>query len=207
MMATKRCSKCGEWKPRTEFYVRKDRASGLTSECKSCLKQRQRKYNATYAPVISERKRAEYRAKYSLRRAQLRASYQRHAEKRRAEAIARYAQHRGRWIAYFHRRRALKRNNGGSYSHSEWRALCELYGNKCVACGSWVALTVDHVVPLSKGGRNDITNIQPLCLTCNLKKGQQAIDYRPAVNVAAWAQQHGYRVVEADSERSARRAS
>jgi hypothetical protein len=31
---------------------------------------------------------------------------------------------------------------------------------------------------LSKGGTNYIDNIQPLCLTCNLRKARTIIDYR-----------------------------
>lgn len=32
----KRCTKCGEWKPRTDFYRRKSKSDGLASECKQC---------------------------------------------------------------------------------------------------------------------------------------------------------------------------
>ena len=42
-------------------------------------------------------------------------------------------------------------------------------------------LTVDHIVPVSLGGKNTIDNLQPLCLTCNSKKHNKIIDYRDNV--------------------------
>lgn len=50
---------------------------------------------------------------------------------------------------------------------------------KCLGCGRVEKLTVDHVVPLSLGGNNWPANLQPLCLSCNLKKHTKIIDYRP----------------------------
>lgn len=32
-------------------------------------------------------------------------------------------------------------------------------------------LTVDHVVPLARGGTNDLANLQVLCKRCNSAKG------------------------------------
>lgn len=35
------------------------------------------------------------------------------------------------------------------------------------------SFTIDHVVPLSRGGSNDIANLVPACEGCNRKKGAQ----------------------------------
>lgn len=44
-------------------------------------------------------------------------------------------------------------------------------GAVCRKCGSINDLTIDHIMPLSNGGTNDIKNLQVLCRSCNSKKG------------------------------------
>ena len=74
------------------------------------------------------------------------------------------------------RRAAIKRS--GSFTASEWSALKEKHGNCCLCCRKKKRLEPDHVRPLSKGGSGKIGNIQPLCGTCNRRKGTKTTDYR-----------------------------
>jgi len=45
--------------------------------------------------------------------------------------------------------------------------------HQCVYCGSKRSLTIDHVVPKSKGGNNSWTNLVTCCSPCNRKKGDK----------------------------------
>jgi 5-methylcytosine-specific restriction endonuclease McrA len=81
-------------------------------------------------------------------------------------------------------RRAARHASPGSFSAEEFEALCDAYGNKCLACGDTEAmLEADHIVPLTRGGTDDISNVQPLCGSCNRKKFVNIIDYRSSTDV------------------------
>lgn len=43
-------------------------------------------------------------------------------------------------------------------------------GFQCVKCGG-NDLTIDHIIPIAKGGTNADNNLQTLCRSCNSKKG------------------------------------
>ena len=65
-----------------------------------------------------------------------------------------------------HRRRAGLRNAEGSFAAAEFAAL----GNVCAYCCREGKMTADHIVPLSRGGSNWISNIAPACSSCNGRK-------------------------------------
>jgi hypothetical protein len=54
----------------------------------------------------------------------------------------------------------------------------DLYGKQCLSCQNNKDLTIDHIIPVEKGGLNEIENMQPLCRSCNSKKGTNIKDYR-----------------------------
>lgn len=41
----------------------------------------------------------------------------------------------------------------------------------CVRCSADSDLQIDHIIPVAGGGTNDLSNLQTLCRTCNIKKG------------------------------------
>ena len=80
---------------------------------------------------------------------------------------------------YTNRRRAIKRGNGGNFTKKEWEDLKESCFYTCKVCGLFepqIKLTIDHIKPVSKGGNSYISNIQPLCLSCNSRKNNNEIE-------------------------------
>ncbi|MEU1585224.1 HNH endonuclease [Micromonospora sp. NPDC005710] len=47
-------------------------------------------------------------------------------------------------------------------------------GHVCSLCRRRPATTADHILPLSKGGSNDLTNLRPACGPCNYGRGNRA---------------------------------
>jgi 5-methylcytosine-specific restriction endonuclease McrA len=91
----------------------------------------------------------------------------------------------GALVAHYQRvRRARVRGGGGQYTLQEWNNLKFAYDYMCLCCKRSepeIKLVADHVNPVSRGGSNDISNIQPLCSSCNSQKYISTIDYRTPI--------------------------
>lgn len=153
------------------------------------VRQSRRNYQSANRSAIAERMRGwrrknrerlkKYQAKWIADNPETVAAYQEgYRERRKRVARAWALANPARVRARLHRRRSRERNSEGSFTADEWKALCEKYGNRCLACGRDGKLTVDHVVPVAAGGKSTIENIQPLCFRCNRQKGVRVIDYR-----------------------------
>ncbi len=143
------CRDCKAWKLYSNFFASRRNGDGFFAMCKKC--------HVLMAKDWFRRNRA--------------------AANRYARRYARANPEKV--VAAYHRRRARLLECEGDYTAQEWKSLCEKYGNRCLCCGSQGLLTVDHVVPIVKGGSNYITNLQPLCKSCNSAKHVKETDYRP----------------------------
>ena len=66
------------------------------------------------------------------------------------------------------------RANGGTRLWSKIRLRILIRdGYCCQYCGSEDATTVDHVLPISKGGTDDPDNLVAACTRCNYSKGNR----------------------------------
>ena len=78
---------------------------------------------------------------------------------------------RAQWRENTHRRRALKGGTSGELA----ALMAEMVTQPCVYCGSTDRVTIDHVVPLSRGGKHEADNLAPACLPCNCSKGNKLL--------------------------------
>jgi len=149
----KRCTACKQDKPATpEYFVRQPKSEykdGLDSKCKSCL----------YA-LTNERRRRRYRED---------AAYKDHITaynkaRRDADPLPNRLNAK--------RRKARLKGAEGTYTAADWRSKLAAYKRRCHWCGENVGETphADHLIPLHRGGTNNIGNIVPSCPTCNTSR-------------------------------------
>lgn len=193
-MATKICSWCKTEKEYSEFYRWVRSKDGYQSHCKMCDDERTKEYRKNNAEKIKQRKHNYWennkdrfldknREYYHAHRDILLLKNKENGKKNRIH----YSEYHKEWRhktkkgqVYFHRRRQLERNaSGRGISSSDWLFILDKYNHTCLCCGrNDIDLTIDHIIPLSRGGEHDINNIQPLCGKCNSIKGIRTIDYR-----------------------------
>ena len=130
---------------------------------------------------ISAAARARYAANLEHHRTIGRKAYAANREKRTAYSRAYSKAHRDKVAAALNRRRACKYQAEGTHTEAEWKALKARYDYTCLCCGRRepdITLTRDHIIPITQDGSDWITNIEPLCPSCNSSKGIKVIDYR-----------------------------
>lgn len=59
----------------------------------------------------------------------------------------------------------------------DWKSIKNQFNQSCAYCGCPdCKLTMDHVIPVSRGGQNTKDNIVPACRSCNSKKGTKMLE-------------------------------
>lgn len=79
------------------------------------------------------------------------------------------------------RRRARLRQAGATLTRKQWQEIKERWDYRCLCCGRQepeIKVTLDHIVPVCKGGGTTPENTQPLCQPCQHKKHTKVIDFR-----------------------------
>lgn len=89
----------------------------------------------------------------------------------------------------------INNKHGNHYNDKDiWDALCRVErakvsnkmrfaiydrdGHRCCKCGGYYDdLEIDHIIPISKGGKSTMDNLQTLCRRCNKEKGSNTERY------------------------------
>lgn len=167
----KYCNSCKRILPVSEFGTLGKGTCKLKPKCKSCYNYydkvrynssasvRQSKIEATTAYCLSRRQEdEEYKSRCTAN--------SRHSKRMRYNNDESY---RAKVLAKNHDRRSTN----GSLTAEEWHNACEAFGLTCAYCGSECKLTMEHVVPVTKGGPTSADNIIPACQSCNSSKGNK----------------------------------
>jgi 5-methylcytosine-specific restriction endonuclease McrA len=153
--------------------------------------------NAAWERQNRERSNAAHRARYHRHVAASRAYERAKGQRLRAQRARYYHNHKSRiaavnrqWRRDNHlaariinaRRRHLERQAPGRCTQSQLLGRCVYYGWRCYLCGAQLTLrtvTIDHRIPLSRGGSNWPANLAPACHHCNCaKKASTEREYR-----------------------------
>lgn len=172
---------CRIEKPYSEYHRSSATHDGVQGHCKECKKILGRKYEKTR----SREKKKEYQRKDWLKKKDDPVYQARHRKwleensERVKEKAKEYRSRKGVALLYTRSNQsAARRGYPGRLRMCEWEEALKQTNFMCIACEQKKADSVDHVVPLSKYGTNTYDNIQPMCIRCNLKKGDRVVDFR-----------------------------
>lgn len=148
----KECYKCKSIIQLEYFSKNKNNKDGYEKWCKSCVKEKYSKWREKNLDYDLKRKK-EWREKnldYDKNRKAIWSS--KNLVKRR--------------MSYHKRNIKIKEN---SFYISE-KEIKKILRSSCFYCGSKNNIQIDHIVPISKGGRHSIGNIVAACRSCNASK-------------------------------------
>jgi len=172
---TRTCSECEKRLPIANFHKDKNASDGYRSKCKNCRLKMVKKWYLK--DVITRRKVASDRRKKD-------------PEKARKDDLERYGRDREKRIAlateHSHLRKARKKKTKTERGISKL-ALKKKFGTKCYYCGKEMDFsvgkgrifnrdmaTIEHLIPLARGGEHTFVNTVLACRYCNISKNSKS---------------------------------
>lgn len=194
----KHCSKCNEVKPIEGFAICRAKKDGRQPRCRICQAALSSAWNKANKERYRENDRARYSRNPEKRKAVMQEIRDRdrdaHRTKMRGWSKAAYhrdpAKHRELVASWASRnpdkakacrdhsnlmRRGRVNGAHGTHTKAERACIYDSYLGRCAYCFNVSAADFDHVVPLARGGTNDIGNLVPACEKCNASKGAKSL--------------------------------
>jgi len=188
-VSTGQCAECQQLHKVADRPKHRETARAYSKSYYWANREERRAYGQAYDAANPEKKKAWFKAWYDRNR-EARAIQK--AAERKADPEKFKASYKS-WadanpehvLANSRRRVARQKGAEGHHSGAEIRALLKQQKTRCAYCGASLKIGyhVDHIVPLSRGGSNWITNIQLTCADCNHRKW--------AKDPLVWARQLG----------------
>lgn len=195
-MVSKVCTRCKVDKDLEAFRAKKRGLYGKSSWCRLCEKAYNKAYYST--PERLKKRRDEWRPtkeEKAVNAVRAREWYAANRERVSIKAKATRAMNplpnrervkawaeknpdkvksiQKKWL-FEHQDKVRKRYKECSNRllQKDWPVILEMFGHRCAYClqPSDKPLTVDHIIPLSRGGEHSIENVVPACKSCNSRK-------------------------------------
>jgi 5-methylcytosine-specific restriction endonuclease McrA len=188
-MIDKKCTKCGEWKLFSEFRKDKKQKDGHTYHCKSCGKayyqanrdcilNRQRNYYHENREVRLDYQKqwcannkdwmVEYHKKYRQENSEYFSSYAREYYQKNLDYLTEYTKNYFKLnpekVSLHSAKRRATKSSTVTKDPWELQQIVLFYADCPKKCH------VDHIIPLSKGGRHELSNLQHLEAWMNMNK-------------------------------------
>lgn len=184
----KTCTKCKIEKPLDQFYMNNRNPDKKDYFCADCRKEYLRtRYQNNREKHIQEVKnyyaknKEQIKAKRKARANELNPKMAEAKRKQYAANPQKYIDASRNWkrnnpekvLKYNTVRRARKRLNG-TFLVTD-KDIRQIYQSACTYCGNKDNITMDHVIPLVRGGTHSVGNLVPACLRCNSSKSGRLI--------------------------------
>lgn len=174
----KTCTRCRAEKEESEFY--KSKRFGLTHWCKTCFREAHREQRELEPDRLSQINREKAKRWYYAHHEEAKAKL------RIKQATPEAREYLNRWkrtptgrvhVARYNARRREFTKNDRKLSRADVENLLDIQNNLCMGCHrpftKELPYTLDHIVPVSKGGVLRVDNVQLLCQPCNSRKGNR----------------------------------
>lgn len=183
---SKLCKMCLSDKQQSEFSKRSNNRDRLSNVCRPCDAANQREYrrknreriyirDKAYREANAEKLTAYFREYKAVNRARIleesRQYYAKDPDGQRRRSLAWRHANPEKARALVARRRHMRRANGTAEDAREADSLMACLPKRCIYCADTESkLTIEHVIPLSRGGKHHVTNVAWACQPCNSRK-------------------------------------